>query len=314
MRRLLLPVLLAAGSLGCLISGRAPATGESLQTGTLQHAGLERTYWLYVPTGLDASTPAPLVLALHGGGGTGKDMCTMAGGLMPVADEHGFVLVCPDGVEHHWNDGRGLTTYRAHAEGIDDVGFLIALVEHLSQQMAIDPGRVFTTGISNGGLMSYRMACERADLIHAIAAVTASMPEALACNPSQPVSVLIINGSDDPLVPYQGGEIGFFRRQLGRVRSTEETFQFWASVDGCQGQATVTPLPDLDPEDATEVQRSIHQACLVGTRVELYTILGGGHTWPSGPQYLPAWLVGRVSQDLQASQVIWEFFAQSAGG
>ena len=313
MRKLLLAIVLVLSSLSCFTSLRASSASISLQPGTLQHDGLERSYWVHAPDGLEAGTPAPVVLALHGGRGTGKGMCPMSGGLMAVADEHGFLLVCPDGVERHWNDGRGIDDWRAHAEQIDDVGFLAALVEHLGQQWAIDRSAIFVTGISNGGLMSYRMACERAELVQGIAAVTASLPEALACDPSGPVSVLILNGTDDPLVPYAGGEITVLRRQLGRVRSTEETYDFWAEVNGCQRPAIVTAEPDLDPEDETEVQRTVLDACDDGTRVELYTVFGGGHTWPSGPQYLPAWVVGRVSRDLHASQVIWEFFAGTMG-
>jgi len=149
--------------------------------------------------------------------------------------------------------------------------------------------------------------------VQAIAAVTASLPEALACDPTRAVSVLILNGTADPLVPYAGGEITVLRRQLGRVRSTEETYQFWAEANGCQGPAAVTAMPDLDTKDKTKVQRTALETCADGTRVELYTIFGGGHTWPGGPQYLPAWAVGRVSRDLHASQVIWEFFAGTRG-
>jgi polyhydroxybutyrate depolymerase len=256
MRKLLLAIVVVLSSLSCSTSLRASSASASLQPGTLPHDGLDRSYWVYAPDSLDAGTPAPLVLALHGGGGTGKGMCTLAGGLMAVADEQGLLLVCPDGVERHWNDGRGIDDWRAHAEKIDDVGFLTALVEQLSEQWSIDREAVFVTGISNGGLMSYRMACERADLVRAIAAVTASLPETLECEPSRPVSVLILNGTDDPLVPYEGGEVTVLGRQLGRVRSTEETYQFWGEIDGCRGAATVTAEPDLDPEDGTEVQRA----------------------------------------------------------
>jgi polyhydroxybutyrate depolymerase len=164
--------------------------------------------------------------------------------------------------------------------------------------MAIDRRRVFSVGISNGGLMSYRLACERSAVFRGIAAVAASMPEALACEPSQPVSVLITNGTDDPLVLYERGEIALFRCRLGRVLATQATYAFWAGADGCQGVATVTAGPDIHPEDGTEVQRSESHTCEHGTRVELYTILGGGHTCSGGPQRLPVWLVGRVSHDL----------------
>lgn len=310
MRKPMLAVVaMAIAGLSCTTSLRSRPMSDSLQPGTLTHDGLERTYLVYAPDSLVPGGPVPVVLALHGGGGTGEGMCTMAGGLMAVADDHAFVLVCPDGIGNHWNDGRGVESYRAHAEQIDDVGFLAALVDRLGEQYAIDRHAIFVIGISNGGLMSYRMACECADLVRGIAAVTASLPEALACNPSQPVSVLILNGTDDPLMPYEGGEISIFRRTLGRVRSTEDTYQFWAEANGCEEPAISDSSLDLDPEDGTEVHMSSLDTCADGTRVELYTISGGGHTWPGGPQYLPTWIIGRVSRELNASQTIWGFFS-----
>jgi polyhydroxybutyrate depolymerase len=235
-------------------------------------------------------------------------MCRMRGGLLELARQGAFLLVCPQGVERHWNDGRQITRWRAQADGIDDVGFLAAVVEDVAGRYPVDRQRIFVTGISNGGLMSYRLACERADLVSAIAPVAASMAGSLECAPSRPVSVVILNGTADPLVPYEGGPIGFGGDNLGRVIPTDEAWRRWAASNRCEGEPAEVRLPDQSATDGTRLELLSHTRCAGGSQVLLYRIEGGGHTWPGGPQYLPVRLVGRVSHELDAGQVIWDFF------
>jgi polyhydroxybutyrate depolymerase len=300
-------LLLAFAALACRTAG-APSALGALEEHHLQHGGIERSYWLAVPPQGEVPSPAPLVLALHGGGGRAASMCRMRGGLLELARQGAFLLVCPQGVERHWNDGRQVTRWRAQAEGIDDVGFLAAVIEDVAGRYPVDRQRVFVTGISNGGLMSYRLACERADLVSAIAPVAASMVKGLECAPSRPVSVVILNGTTDPLVPYGGGSIGFGGDNLGRVIPTDEALRRWAALNRCVGEPAEARLPDRSPADGTRLQLLSHTQCAGGSRVVLYRIEGGGHTWPGGPQYLPVWLVGRVSDELDGGRVIWDFF------
>lgn len=302
-----LPLALIACT-ACRLSAAALTRQSNLVERSLRHDALDRTYWLAAPTGYEQAS-MPLVIMLHGGGGTGRGACLMQGGLLEIARAQGLLLVCPEGIERHWNDGRQIQRWRAHAENVDDVGFLAALVESLAEEYPVDRARVFATGISNGGQMSFRLACERADLVRAIAAVAASMAETLDCAPAVPVSVLILNGTADPLVPYDGGAIGFGRKDTGRMRPTEDVVRFWADLNGCVGPSEDTLLPDLVQDDGTRVRRLAFKDCQDGTRVVLNEIEGGGHTWPQGPQYLPAWIIGRVSQEIEGSQVIWQFFA-----
>jgi polyhydroxybutyrate depolymerase len=280
---------------------------SSFEKGTFRFNGLKRSYLIQVPAG-SKTEPMPLILALHGGGGTARSMCAMPGGLAEPARKAGYLLVCPNGVDRHWNDGRNIQTWRAHAEGIDDAGFLIALIDHLSLQYPIDQERIFASGISNGGQMSYRLACERSDRIRAIAPVVASMAITLDCDPTDPVSILIINGTEDPLVPYDGGEIRALRRGLGTVRPTSEVLQFWAGYNHCEVEAKRSQEPDRSPEDGTRIWRLEYDGCSSDTHVILYEIEGGGHTWPGANQYLPQFLIGRLSQDMLASEVIIDFF------
>jgi polyhydroxybutyrate depolymerase len=254
----------------------------------------------------------PLVFLLHGGGGTGEGMGELTmGGFNRLADRESFIVVYPNGIEKHWNDGRGLQAYRAHRENIDDVGFISALIEHLIRTLNVDPNRIYAVGISNGGQFSQRLACELSDRIAAIGVVAIQLPEHLpsSCAPKRPVSVLMMPGTEDPLVPWEGGEIGFRRgRKFGKVLSVPESMRFWAKQNQCPESPLITHESDRDPKDGTRVRREAYVPCGEGAEVVLYAIEGGGHTWPGGDQYLPAGIIGRTSRDIDANEVIWDFF------
>jgi polyhydroxybutyrate depolymerase len=297
-----------------LVSGSALAAPDrtaSAAAASMSFGGLDRAFRLYVPSTLDRSHPAPLLLVLHGGGGTGELMERLTlGGLNRMADREGVVVVYPNGLDRHWNDGRGVSQYRAHRDNVDDVGFLSALIDHLGRSVAIDRNRVFSTGISNGGLMSFRLARELSTKITAIAPVAISMSENIAQMrpPARPVPVVLIAGTEDPLVPWNGGDIGFKRgAKVGRVLSVRETVRYWAGHNQCAGAPAGTMESDRDPRDGTRVRREIYTPCREGADVVLYTVEGGGHTWPGGHQYLPPGIVGRTSRDIDANEVIWAF-------
>ena len=276
--------------------------------------GRLRTFRLYVPANLAETEPVPLLFVLHGGGGDGASIERLTrSGFHTLADEHGFIVVYPEGVDHHWNDGRGLDD-TASREHVDDVGYIAALIDHLDQTYGIDRTRVYATGISNGGFMSYRLACDLSEQITAIAAVAANMSDELAanCHPTRPVAILIITGTDDPLVPFEGGDVRVLRQTRGRVLSTADTADFWRQRNDCTEPPVIEQLPDRDPDDHTHVRFEASSACGTGRAVEVYVVAGGGHTWPGGVQYLHRWLIGRTSRDMDANQVIWAFFeAQS---
>jgi polyhydroxybutyrate depolymerase len=281
-------------------------------TQSLSFAGRERTYLVHSPPAA-GTAPRPLVIILHGGGGTGAGMQSLTrGGMNALADKEGFVVVYPDGVEKQWNDGRQIAQARAMRENIDDVGFLAALIDRLAEATDIDRRRVYATGISNGGMMSQRLACELSDQIAAIGVIASSMSENLfaTCQPAQPVSVLLIPGTDDPLVPYQGGEIRLGNIKRGKSVSISETVAFWTRHNNCPVSPVTARQPDADPQDGTRVRKETYAPCRTGSAVILYAIEGGGHTWPNGLQYLPEQVVGRTSRDLDANTILWEFFKQ----
>ena len=280
-------------------------------SGVLVHSGLRRSYIVHIGAACDLNRPAPLVIVLHGGGGNGAGMVKLTG-FNVVSDREGFIVVYPDGIDRHWNDGRGVEWYRAHRQDIDDVGFISALTDELSRKLNIDAKRVYATGISNGGMMSYRLGCELSDRIAAIAAVAASLAvnKVKEWSPTRPIPVMIIAGTADPLVPWNGGYIRYGERIYGTVLSVPETVEFWVEKNGCPARPVVRRLPDLDPTDGTVVRREVYSGCKGGAEVVLYAVEGGGHTWPGGLQYLPERIIGKTSREFSASEVIWQFFKQ----
>lgn len=292
-----------------------PALSGSDQRTSLIHDNLKRTFNIHTPSFFDKSVHLPLVIALHGRGGNGESMILLTfKGFNKLADKDGFIVVYPDGIELNWNDGRmdEEANDRAHRKNIDDVGFISALIDYMIRDYNTDPKRVYITGISNGAIMSYRLACELSQKITAIAPVDGNIPNMLVheCLPSRPVSVLAINNKNDPLVPFEGGEIyGHFHRiKLGKVLSVNESVGFWVKQDNCSGTPVVTEEPDRDPNDGTRVTKMQYTSGIDGTEVILYVVEGGGHTWPGGFQYLPAWIIGKTSRDIDANEVIWAFF------
>ena len=285
------------------------------QKASFMHNGIQRTYIFHIPSSHNKSEQMPLVLALHGRGSNGRGMIILTRrGFNKLADKDGFIIVYPDGVELNWNDGRKdeEANDRAHRENIDDVGFISALIDSMIINYNINPKRVYVTGISNGAIMSYRLACELSHKIAAIAPVDGNIPVMLypECSPVSPVSVLAINNTDDPLIPFEGGDIyGKFRKiNLGKVLSVDESIGFWVNHNMCSPIPVITEVPDLDPGDGTRVIKKEYINNIDGTEVILYAIEGGGHTWPGGFQYLPARIIGKTCRDIDANEVIWTFF------
>ncbi len=275
---------------------------------SLDHGGIRRTCLLHDPPSRRMGVPVPLVLALHGGGGSGLAMETVTG-LSVLSDRHGFVVAYPDAVGGHWNDGRGLRQLRSHREGVDDVGFMAALVGELARTRGVDTRRVYAAGISNGAIFCHTLAARRADLVAAVAPVIGGMVPSVAADfrPARPVSVIVVQCTADPLVPFGGGVVAWNR---GRIVPTAEAVRKWAEFDGCAAEPVREELPDLDPSDGMRVMRETYGGGREGSEVVLVTIEGGGHTWAGGVQYLPERVIGRTCRDVNASALIWEFFSR----
>ena len=268
--------------------------------------GRARTYRLHVPPSYDDSKRAPLVLALHGRLGTGEGQERLSH-FDKISDEHGFIVVYPDGLDRSWADGRGKSP--SDVKGVNDVRFLSELIEKLESQYQVDSSRIFATGMSNGGFMSGRLACDLADKIAAVGIVAASLSTntAAICKPAKPISVLILQGTDDPLVPFQGGALGK-NGEGGEVLSHNTAVQKFAILNRCAASPQRQHIPDT-ANDGTSTDLAIYEGCATGVEVRGYAVEGAGHTWPGGMQYLPSAVIGKTSHNFDASETIWEFFA-----
>jgi polyhydroxybutyrate depolymerase len=296
---ILLAAALAATGAACA----ADAPGERKH---ITVDGEEREYYVHLPPGYDGGTPAPLVLGLHGGGGTAKKFDKLAH-MNETADAHGFIAVYPQGLGKAWNDGRAINELKKKA---DDVKFFGELCKQLSSDYAVDEHRIYVTGISNGGFMSMRLAAEMPEVFAAACSVAAGVSDFLAEEheaPRAPVPVMLINGTDDPLVPYDGGYVTVLGLKRGQVLAAEEGVGWWAKHNGCAVPPVEKELPDADPDDGTTVRREDYRGP-GGADAVLVTVQGGGHTWPSGWQYLGEGLVGKTTNDID-NEIIWEFFA-----
>lgn len=274
-------------------------------THSLEHGGLNRTFRLYVPDSYDtAEESVPLVVVLHGGHGNARSAALLTG-FDELADRVGCIVAYPEAVGSHWNDGRGI------GQGADDVGFIARMLDHLIGRLQIDPRRVYVAGVSNGAMMTLRIACELADRVAAVAPVIGSMPEPLLeqCAPARPIPVLFINGTEDPLVPWEGGEVASMGlKDRGRVASVDDTVAFWVRHNRCKSTPVTTMLFGSESDDRTEARREEYAPERQGAPVTMIRIEGGGHTWPGGPRIQPRRLLGPVSRDIDATEEIWAFF------
>ncbi len=267
---------------------------QPVVTGSFQFEGILRDYRLYIPASYTPGTAAPLVFNLHGYGSNNLQQ-EYYGDFRAIADTAGFIIAHPNGTlngtgSRFWN------TFGTSA--VNDLGFLTALIDTISAQYSIDADRVYSTGMSNGGFMSHDLACFRSERFAAIASVTGTMITARmnSCAASHPTPVMQIHGTADGTVPYNGG---------GGFVSVVNLMTHWAQVNNCNTTATVTPVPDIVTTDGCTVEHHVYEDGDAGSVVELFKVLGGGHTWPG-----TSFISGVTNQDINASAEIWRFFSR----
>lgn len=251
------------------------ASGQEYQ---ITHNGLTRTYRLHLPSDYRQNDLHPLIINMHGLGSNAIEQ-ELYSGMNLVSDTAGFIVAYPNAVGGIWNV--------SSTSGTDDVGFISALIDTLAAAYSIDLYRVYATGMSMGGFMSYRLACELEARVAAIASVTGLLAFS-PCNPDRPVPVLQIHGTADPIVPYSG---------------VPATVNHWVSHNQCPAEPVITDLPDVNTTDNSTITVYYYGLCNDATEVTLYTINGGAHTWP-GAQII----IGVTNQDINASSEIWNFF------
>ncbi|MFQ3567622.1 MAG: PHB depolymerase family esterase [Aggregatilineales bacterium] len=268
----------------------APAAGESIRT--IEVDGLARTYLLYVPTSYDGAQPVPLVFSLHGFASNPRQQSGFSQ-WNAIAEEETLIAVHPAGMGFplRWS-AYDVPLGPIRTENVDDVAFFAALIDALSEELCIDPARIYVNGLSNGGGMSVRLACELADRIAAIGTVAGAHFPLDACAPARPVPVIAFHGTADAIVPYEGNDL---------LPAVQDWARGWAELNGCD--LTPEALPSIGAASAIR-----YSGCGGAAEVILYTIDDGGHTWPGSPVVLPPFLVGPTNQDLDATRLMWAFF------
>ncbi|MCC6791535.1 MAG: polyhydroxybutyrate depolymerase [Thermomicrobiales bacterium] len=278
-----------------------PSQAASLVTAD----GRTRTYRIFVPSGYDPATPAPLVLVFHGAGGNGAQVEKQTG-FDDLAEEEGFIVVYPDGTTSPdrelvptWNAGH--CCGYALKEAVDDVAFVDQLLDQVEADYAIDASRVYAAGFSNGSMFTYRLACDLAGRFAAVATVSGTTPID-GCAPARPMPIVSFHGTGDTIVPYDGGPVSGGAR--GAVYpASPDLIAAWAALDGCNP----TPIVTTD----AETTRTAYRGCDAGATVTLYTIAGGSHDWPGGTQPRPR---EGFHSDLDATGMIWTFFEHHTVG
>lgn len=266
-----------------------------------------RTYRFRIPRGYSASNQYPLVAVFHGGAGSGEKIAGQTG-FVDKADTEGFIAVFPDGIQHNWNDGRDTTD--AYKQGVDDIKFIRTLIGTLQAKLSIDEKRIYAAGVSNGGIFSERLGCEMADVFAAIGPVVGPIATKLAprCSPAAPISVVGIQGTADPGIPIGGGEQGGLGGlgDGGFVESADATMRLWTQKNGCPATPAISDLPPK-VSDGTSVKKYTYTPCRNGAEVHYYIVKGMGHGWPPKRPQAPR-LAGPTSQNINATDIIWEFF------
>ena len=268
-------------------------SAQEVINSTLSHGGITRNYILFVPASYDPSTPAPLVFSFHGYSSNAALNMNYTG-FTAIADTAGFILVHPDGTldgsgTPHWNVG-GWTV----GSQIDDVGFTEAMIDEISASYNINANRVYSCGMSNGGYMSFKLACELSDRIAAIASVTGSMTPQIsnACNPSHPTPILQLHGTADPTVPYNGSPTW--------TLAIDDVIDYWVGFNNCNTTPIITAIDDTDPSDGTNVDHFVYAGGDNGVTTEHFKVYNGEHDW------FGVW----GNMDINSSIEIWKFFSK----
>ena len=273
-----------------------PISAQQTINESIIHDGIQRNYIVYIPEIYDGSSAVPLVLNFHGYGSNATQQM-FYGDFRDIADTEGFLLVHPEGTtfigNQFWNVG-----FPGISSTIDDVGFTEALIDELANSYAIDLDRVYATGMSNGGFMSFLLACQLSEKIAAVASVTGSMTQDTFddCNAQRPTPVLQIHGTEDDVVLYNGNTLSI---------PIADVISYWVDYNNCETTPTTTTLPDLDVSDGSTVEHSVYEDGDNGSTTEHMKVIGGGHTWPGSVINSPG-----TNQDIDASMEIWLFFSR----
>ena len=281
---------------------------------TIMHDGVKRSFLLHVPRSYEQQQFVPLVLALHGDTSSAREMEELTR-LNPLSAREGFIVVYPEGVSRGWNDGLSEQRSRGRRGAVDDVGFIAQIVAVLSSSYRVDPRRVYVVGYDEGAMMGFRAACELPGLFAAVASVMGTMPREVFqhCTPSEPLSVLLINGAEDRVIPLEDRDRIRFR--LPSLASVEQTARFWADANGCAPLPRFKTRMDLDVRRSGFAREAIYPQCRSNTQVMIFALHGSGHGWPSATLtplmgFAAQQVLGVSLQGQSVSDLVWRFLSR----
>jgi polyhydroxybutyrate depolymerase len=264
--------------------------------------GVSRTYLLFAPPGRNGKA-GPAFIMMHGSGSTAAQQENYSN-FDALAQAHGLVVMYPNGIDKHWNDGRVI----GHESMADDIGFMKAMLAEVIAQGLIDPKRVYAAGISNGGFMAQHMACVMPEALAGIGVIAATQPVDAACPSPRPMPVIFFQGTADKFVPFNGGPIAPQFGNRGSAMSNAQAVEIWQKRNGC-GAAIRTELPGTNPMPVTVVT----YPCPPGRGLEDVIVQGGGHTWPGAHQgVMASMILGPVTDSINANEMMWTFFQKQA--
>lgn len=301
---------LATGCMAGLPKGPMVVPGTYKNSVDIEIKGFRRTYLIHVPPGYTPDIPLPLVVVIHGAFGTAEGMERISG-FSRLADREGFIVLYPNGMGllgflQHWNAGH--CCGKAADDQVDDVGFVAATIEDVCRRLSVDRDRIYMVGFSNGGMLAYRFAAERGELLAAVAPMAASiggrpsqdLPEWRIPEPVQPLSMIPMHGLLDDDITYEGG----ISRHRGGTRtywSVEQSVEFWVARNGCKAPPVVQSLYE------GKVVLKAWKNCTNKTEVALHLIHGWGHVWP-GSSFTAALAADDPLKHFDAAEVLWAFF------
>jgi polyhydroxybutyrate depolymerase len=288
-----------------LLSLSQRAAASDAVSHTIVVSGVRRSYRLFVPTG-QSGKALPAFIIMHGSGSTAAQQENYSN-FDAFAQAHGLVVMYPDGIEKHWNDGRLI----GHESISDDIGFMKAMLAEVIARGLIDPKRVYAAGISNGGFMAQHMACVMPEALAGIGVIAATQPADAECPSPRPMPAIFFHGTADKFVPYGGGPIAPQFGNRGTAISNAQAVGIWQRRNGC-GAALRTQLPDKDANDSMPVTVETY-SCPPGRGLENVIVRGGGHTWPGAHQGVIATMIlGPVTDSIDANDMMWTFFQSQA--
>lgn len=305
MKKALLLIISFIASVACA-STKSENNSQEMIHKRIKVGNIEREYYIHRPK--VSSNKLPVLFVLHGGKGTALARAKQTG-MNFFADRDGFITIYPQGVDNRWNSNLN--------SGVDDVAFFQAMIDEVVRFGGVDSSRIYVMGGSNGGMMAYRLACELSERLAAVVAIVASMPKDIvsSCRPSAKLPILIMAGTADPLMPYQGGLVakGKGGGDIGSVVSIDETLNLWKNINLCQGQPSKALVADRDPKDGiiTEIETWLN--CAPGIKMQFYKMIGAGHGLPgrsADKSSFSRMVGGKSTNDFDSSEVSWNFLRQ----